>query len=304
MGLQLGGSPLVGINYEDFPALFRAADSNSLAGQRSFLFTTKISLGALVVAAAFGMVSVDGWPARVIGGFATVAFAAALITEVYRLKEQPDRDWYLGRAVAESAKTLTWRFMVGGAPFGINGQDTNDATRLLLARFKEIDRDVRPTWLVPDEGSPEQVTEVMRRTRALPLAERQAMYLRERIEDQRSWYARKSRWNSRRSTQWSVALAVLEMVGLVAGVARAAGLVDVDLLGLTAAIVAAGAAWAQSKQHQNLATAYAVASHELATIAVRAGGISDEQDWAIFVADAEEAISREHTLWRASHVGY
>ena len=74
----------------------------------------------------------------------------------------------------------------------------------------------------------------------------------------------------------------------------------IDLLGLAGAVIAAGAAWVQAKQHQTLANAYAVASQELAAISAQVDWASGEQEWAHFVDQAEEAISREHTLWRAS----
>ncbi|PSK87503.1 uncharacterized protein DUF4231 [Murinocardiopsis flavida] len=289
------------IQYDDFPALMRAADSNSLKGQRRYLWVTRIQLGSLVAAAGFGMLSLQGERANLVASLAAVAFAAALISEIYRLKERPDRMWYAGRAVAESAKTLTWRYMVGGAPLAIKDMDSDRATELLLQRFTEIEHDVEPIWLVPAQGAPDQVSAAMRQVRELPLAERRELYLRERIDDQRSWYAVKSRWNARRSTLWSVCLAAVELAGLTAGILRAAGMVDVDLLGFAAALAAAGAAWMQAKQHQSLATAYAVASHELAAIRARMGQQTREEEWAMFVSDAEEAVSREHTLWRASH---
>jgi hypothetical protein len=44
-----------------------------------------------------------------------------------------------------------------------------------------------------------------------------------------------------------------------------------------------------------------VASQELAIISGQATGRRHEPAWAHFVDQAEEAISREHTTWRASH---
>ena len=58
-------------------------------------------------------------------------------------------------------------------------------------------------------------------------------------------------------------------------------------------------AWIEAKQHRNLATAYGIASQELASIASELPTLNSEDGWADFVAKAEEAISREHTLWRA-----
>ena len=54
------------------------------------------------------------------------------------------------------------------------------------------------------------------------------------------------------------------------------------------------------KQHRNLATAYSIASQELAEVATEFVTVKGEEHWAAFVSQAEGAISREHTLWRAS----
>ncbi|MGA4851284.1 DUF4231 domain-containing protein [Streptomyces sp. G5(2025)] len=291
------------VGYSDLPALLRAADANSLAGQRRYLRATRIQLTALVAAAVFGALSLTTSGVDVSAVLATVAFATALVSEIYQLKERPDRHWYGGRAVAESVKTLTWRYMVGGAPLGTGVMETDRATEVLMERLAEIQADVQPIWLLPDHGAPDQVTAGMRRARELPLDGRRDLYLRQRIDDQWNWYARKARWNARRSTHWAVLLAVLELVGISAGIMRVAELITIDVLGIAAALAAAGAAWVQTKQHQNLATAYGVATHELAAIRARAERARSEDTWAAFVADAEEAISREHTLWRASHGG-
>ncbi|MGP3927548.1 DUF4231 domain-containing protein [Streptomyces sp. 8N616] len=298
-----GRMPVVSIEYSDFPALHRAADANSLSGQRRYLRTTRLQLGSLVAAALFGLFAWRAGNTDVAAVLAAVAFASALVSEVYLLKERPDRQWYTGRAVAESTKTLTWRYLVGGSPLGKEAADRGRVDALLLERFAQIEADVQPLWLIPDRGTPEQITAAMRRLRELPLDQRRALYLEHRINSQRDWYRHKARWNARAATRWSVTLAVLELVGMAAGIARAAGLVEVDLLGLAAALAAAGAAWVQTKQHQNLATAYAVTGHELSAIVARMPEEPTEEAWASFVADAEEAISREHTLWRASHGG-
>ncbi|MEU8953605.1 DUF4231 domain-containing protein [Streptomyces sp. NPDC048518] len=288
--------------FDDFPALFRAADANSLRGQRRFLIATRCQLAALIAAAALGVFTWKAGGADIAAALSVVAFCAAVVSEVYLLKERPDRVWYEGRAVAESAKTLTWRYMVGGGPLGKEETDVDAAADLLLARFTEIERDVEAAWLIPDQGAPEQITQDMIRIRQLPLEQRREIYLRERIEQQREWYTAKSRWNEGRSTAWALTLTVLELLGVCAGVAKVTGVVDIDLLGVIAALAAGGTAWVQTKQHKTLATAYAVARHELAAVAFRARRPASEQEWATFVASAEDAVSREHTLWRASHM--
>ena len=48
-----------------------------------------------------------------------------------------------------------------------------------------------------------------------------------------------------------------------------------------------------------LAASYAVADQELGAIEVTGPTINIESEWEVFVRDAEDAISREHTLWLA-----
>jgi hypothetical protein len=78
------------------------------------------------------------------------------------------------------------------------------------------------------------------------------------------------------------------------------GAVRADLLGIVAAAIAVVAAWMQTKQHETLGRAYSVTAQELAAVRTDWEADRNEDEWAAFVDEAEEAISREHTLWRAS----
>ncbi len=78
-----------------------------------------------------------------------------------------------------------------------------------------------------------------------------------------------------------------------------AGYVDFDLLGILAALTGSVAAWAQTRQWGSLARAYAIAENELSVIGEHAVEV-DEAAWPRFADESEEAISREHTLWRSS----
>ena len=288
------------VSEAEFPPLYTAADRNSLDGQRRFLNATRLRLAMLVLAAAFGLFTWRTAGGDVAGIGAAVAFVVALLAELYLLQARPDRLWYDGRAVAESAKTLTWRYLVGGSPFGREEVSDRDAERLLLERFRQIAGDLRGAHLVPVADMDDQLSPGLRRLRGLPLEERRTLYRRERIGGQQAWYARAAQRNEHRATQWSLVLTTLEALGLAGGVLKATGALRIDLLGLAGALVAAGAAWVNAKQHQTLANAYAVASQELAAISGQVDWAGTEGEWAHFVDQAEEAISREHTLWRAS----
>jgi SMODS and SLOG-associating 2TM effector domain 3/SMODS and SLOG-associating 2TM effector domain 1 len=297
----MASPPTVAIDESDFPTLYRTADRNSLDGQRRFLTATQLRLVMLVVAAVFGLVMWRRGRADLAAVVAGAAFAIALAAELYLLRRRPDRLWYDGRAAAESAKTLTWRYLVGGNPFGLAEVSEEEAERRLLHRFRQVAAELRGAHLVPVSDADDQIGPALRRVRSLPLEERRALYRSRRIDAQHAWYRGKARWNERRATQWSLVLTGLEALGLGGAVLKATGVVGFDILGLASALVGAGAAWVQTKQHQTLASAYEVASQELAVIGAHGDWAADEPAWAHFVDQAEEAISREHITWRASH---
>ena len=65
-------------------------------------------------------------------------------------------------------------------------------------------------------------------------------------------------------------------------------------------MAAVAVAWLSLKQHSSLSSAYAIAARELNLVHEQVRTAQTEAEWALRVNDAEEAISREHTMWRAS----
>jgi hypothetical protein len=66
-----------------------------------------------------------------------------------------------------------------------------------------------------------------------------------------------------------------------------------------ASIAAVLVGWREVKQYGQLGHAYSLAAQELGLVEVRAAHVVTDDDLAAFVADAEQAISREHTMWAA-----
>jgi hypothetical protein len=282
----------------DFPALFRSADRESQRAQRSYLTSLRVRLGSLVVAAfggALTLTTTGGF--QVGGGLAFLAFACALGAELFLATTSPLTTWYEGRAAAESAKTLAWRYMVRAEPFEV---DDVDVDKQFHAQTYSLLQDLRSISLGTEEPAAQQITDKMRHVRALDFNERRQVYFADRIADQQRWYSEKARWNDRRARGWVLVSIVLEIAGLIGGALKAFGWINFDLLGFLAAAAGSVTAWIEAKQHRNLATAYGIASQELASIATELATLKSEERWAVFVSQAEEAISREHTLWRAS----
>lgn len=182
----------------DLPSLYRAASDASAIGQRRFQRTNFWGLVALIVAAVAGLGVVKVGIYDAAGVVAALAFFVALILRTFRLITQPDQAWYEGRAIAESAKTVAWRFAVGGSPFGRQEMTERQAEDLLVRRLREILMAVKRVALTPARDA-DEITPAMRAMRASTLDQRKAAYEKGRIEDQRAWYAKKARWNKRRS---------------------------------------------------------------------------------------------------------
>lgn len=70
-------------------------------------------------------------------------------------------------------------------------------------------------------------------------------------------------------------------------------------LGLATTLTAILCAWAQTKRYQELAQAYGLAANEIASSEALSQSIQSEADLAKYVEEAEDAISREHTMWTA-----
>ena len=282
-----------------YPALYDAADKTSLAAQQWYLRFSAIRLAALVGTAGVMLLTslIESWAPIT----AVLFLAAALAGELLILTLHPERQWYEGRAIAESVKTLSWKYQVGGEPFGVDGPNAADVDTEFIRRLDQLVTEFRDLNLRPAEKN--QITEAMRQIRMKSLDERRDVYRASRIDDQQTWYARNSDWNRTWALRWQIGLVLIEIAGILAAIFRALNLVQSDAYGFLAAVAAAGVGWLQIKQHQNLAKAYSVASHELASILSRMDAAQDEDEWKRFVDHAEVAISREHTLWLASRSG-
>jgi hypothetical protein len=288
-----------GLADADLPGLFQSADTTSLRGQREYVNAVRLRLVLAVAAAVTGVMSWTVGTQRL----DLVAFGTAIILTVMAAVElnlrsaKPEELWYDGRALAESAKSLAWRYSVGGLPFDKRGNERN-TERLFVEQLEKLLGEA-PTRSIPPSRCP-VVSDRMRALRAADLDTRKAVYLANRIEDQQDWYSRKAAWNGVCARRWRVTLVVIETIGICAALIRGLGYVTIDLAGVVAAVIAAGAAWIGLRQHSTLARAYTFAANELSIAHAQLELADDEESWTREVGDAEEAVSREHTMWRAS----
>ena len=278
------------------PSIHDAASEASLNGQHIYMALNGGRLLSLLVAAVASAAGLGAIARDSVGVLVLIAFVIAATTELLLISMQPERDWYAGRAVAESTKTLAWRFAVQGEPFGPSLAD-DEARSLLRTRVAEVLARGKDRINV---GTGDAVaTESMSTLRNARFEVRRSVYISCRTQDQQKWYSSKAKMNQRRATVGRIILLSGEVVGVAAAAYSIGRGMAVDSAGIVAAVVAAGAAWLALKQHSQLTSAYRVAAGELAIQSDLLRHVVEE-DWPQAVADAEEAISREHTMWLAT----
>lgn len=281
----------------DYPALYLAADSGSVAAQRTHIRGIAGYLILLVMASLASLLAADN---RILTILSAVLFLSALIVSLILVAKRYDKVWYNGRVVAESVKTRTWRFMMRAEPYHIEPNSQADSAFCNdLMEILRQNRDVAE-HLAADCASGDQITGTMRAIRALPLKERITVYQTQRIENQRQWYAKNAGYNGRMATRWFWALWLLQGAAIILLLLKVAW---PNLQQLPVQVLAGAAAsilsWIQLKRFQDLSTSYNLTAHEIGLIAAELGNIQDEPHFAAFVSDAESAFSREHTQWQA-----
>ncbi|GAB3221756.1 DUF4231 domain-containing protein [Glycomyces halotolerans] len=287
---------------QDLPSIFHSADRAARRGQTNYLLATKIRSISIILAAIFGMLAAVSTNFVIV---TVVAFVLALAIELYLLDQKPEQAWYDGRALAESAKSIAWRFAVGAAPFNFDDgteAESSDRLRAELARLLTDAPDISIT-----ATSYEAVSEKIRETRRMSLKKRKQIYLDGRIKDQQKWYSDKYEYNRKRAEKWRICLLFLEIVGILVAILMIIEVLRIDLTGIVASVIGVGSSWMAVRQYSSLQRAYAFASHELSIIGDRIIAQLDdesEESWAREAGDAEEAISREHKMWRASRSSF
>lgn len=278
----------------DFPTLYLDASRVSLNAQNSFLRLVGGSLSLLIVCA---VISVVNSPERYVAIAQAFALLLSLSLTAYAAYQQPQRVWYGARALAESVKTVTWRFVMRAEPYN---KDDAPARSHFIENLTKIFSDNAVSKQVIAVTIGDQITVAMNNFRALPIPERKQRYEKERIDDQLNWYRNKAEFNRRRSSQLLAllivvhVLAVFSVIGKVNWPAFSYWPTDIFI-----SIAGSVIAWSQTKRFNELATSYNLTAHEIGLLKSKLKDALSSNDVSEFVGDAENAFSREHTQWRA-----
>lgn len=281
----------------DLPGLHGSASAASLAAQRSYFAALCCYLLLLIAAALTGFF----WPTGSAGAIlSALLFLTTLAILIGLRVKRPDDVWYNGRAVAESVKTRAWRWMMRAEPY-VDCEKVDIVSKQFISDLKSILEQNRSLAqeFTPNAHLQAPITDRMREIRSLPIQERSTIYMQDRVEDQAQWYGKKSVFNRKKAQFWfwvSVALHAAAIVFLVFRVRFPSMSIPTEVL---AVVASAALTWLQAKKHNELASSYSLAAHEIALIKGEGIAILTDEDLAEFVVNTEAAFSREHTQWAA-----
>jgi hypothetical protein len=297
-----GGAPALGD--ADMPALFGAADEAALAGQRSFLSQTRFQLVMLLLGAAAGVAG-QFFDMAELAYVGVAAYVVLVVTRVNLRLTSTDRVWYENRLIAESVRSLAWRYAVGGAPFGVEpdadrAEDVYEIDERFRERIAGLLSDVSHVPLPDPRRGTRQITEPMRALRREPLEVRRRAYDEHRVTTQLVWYADRAASRARSQARLDAAFVLSSGAAIFSGLLQALAVIEVNLLGLAGMVAAVSATWAATNKYSQQAADYSMAAHQLTLARTILDRQVHEAEWATFVNDAEDAIASEHLSWRVA----
>lgn len=154
--------------------------------------------------------------------------------------------------------------------------------------------------LCNENASSDPISSMMEKIRASEMPQRLSFYIKCRVEEQRDWYKKKSRFNKDCTLKWFLIIVLLNGVAILCALLRI-GFTSWTFLPTEVFAVAAASSvsWLQAKRFNELTTSYALAAHEITIIKARMHNISSDEEFSKHVSDTENAFSREHTQWTA-----
>lgn len=288
---------------KNYPKLFQQSDSSAIRAQKRYFWLVRLKIVLLLITAiiasvAWSQIAEFRTPAAVASA---VILASTMTISAMMDAKKFDHLWFRSRAVAESVKTESWRFMIKVKPYDSSIADS-EAEASFLNRLKEILH--RQPSICGELASCSEgdvpITSQMRLIRNENLESRRAFYIKNRISDQRLWYEKKTKWNKRQEYKWFIIAWMLQLGAAVFAILIV--VLSEILINPVGIITTAGASvlsWMHARRYQELAQSYGLIEQELSLQKEKAKTVASEEMLSEIVEDTERTISREHTIWLA-----
>jgi len=282
---------------KDYPPLYLAADDASNRLQKYLKIGIASQGGLLIAGSLLALVSMAS---KWISIAAAALFFASLAVHIFAAIQKYQKRWYASRALAESVKTVSWRFVMQAEPFG-DPSTERDKDRFLsiLKELLSENKDMATDLDSPSALS-DQISVRMMDIRQLPFKDLIETYRTERVLEQLNWYDRKSKSNKKMANCFFALIVASYSVAVGLSLYKIADpgntFLPIEVFAVVAGVLIA---WSQMRRYSELHAAYSLTAHEVGIINQRLAAVKSSSQLREYVADSENAFSREHTQWAA-----
>lgn len=288
---------LISFESENLPGLYQAADTASLNGQSNYNLLLKLNIFFLIIAASVAYLPNQSQENAILS---LILFLITICITVWLQVSKPEESWYHGRAVAESVKTRSWRWMMRSNPYG-DVEKQKIASKFFIKDLKQILEQNRSlgNLIEAEESVKDPISKKMSDIRKLDWKERSRVYKKSRVDNQAIWYFKKSKLNKKLAGRWFGAMIALYFIAIIL---LSLTIKDPTLkfpVGIIALCASSILSWLQTKRYKELSTSYALTHQEISIIRGEASYVDSEESLSKFVINSENAFSREHTQWFA-----
>ena len=287
------------IEDKDLPGLYQTSDNASIKEQKKYFNGIAWYIILLIMAALFTYVS-DGLNSSFFNILSAFLFFLSLSIMIWLRVSKPDNIWYNGRAVAESVKTRSWRWMMRAEPY-IDYENIDIMRKHFINDLKTILK--QNESLIGKFGLSisieEPISDKMNDIRGLSLADRFEVYRKVRITNQALWYSKKTKVNKEQAKNWfytTITLHCIAIFLLLYNIMAPQIKLPIEVIALGASSVLT---WLQAKKHNELSSSYSLAAHEIVLLKSEVIRIKTEEEFSEYIMNCENAFSREHTQWFA-----
>ena len=280
-----------------YPLLFKIADTKSKKSQNIFI---RLNIFILLLLILSSVSSIYTTVPKNITTFSTICLILSTLFNIYILFFRPEKSWYEGRAIAESVKTLTWKFITNTKPFKISLQQEK-AEQIFNENLKKIIGQRRDFYILIGQNYPDgnMISDEMISIRNCSFEERKKKYVEDRIQDQINWYSYKTKQNALNKNIALGLIICFQILAIFFFIFEKNLFINYSFTSILITMTSVFMTWLQLKRFQELTDAYGITATELKFIKEKSKFILDDNQLEKYVDDTETAISREHTLWLA-----
>ena len=282
---------------EDYPIFYRIADSISIEQQKKYFLLLFLNLLLLILGASLTIFENN----RIINVLTLVLFVISFLFLWISNKLNPLDLWYNGRAVAESVKSMTWKWMMKAKPYTSEVlQDSCENLRTDFQTLMKQNRTIFGHFNYEEDPGFYSITEKMRNIRESDIEDRIIFYSKNRIQNQLGWYQTKvNRFTKIYKYLFFVVISfyVVITILMILSIVNPNRIFPIEIL---STLVASFISWMEAKKYNELSSAYKLAIDDIKLVESSLKDVGrTEKEFTEFVVNSENAFSREHTQWIA-----